>query len=95
MKRAPLLVFYMYIVREPAIYKTVSNRLEFDIPETIEDEIELNKDATKWQYASNERGGDQMGQAAPFRYLMGDLVAFDWWFRPLKRERERESERCA
>ncbi len=44
------------------------------VPETVEDEEELNEDAAKWQYTSHEGGRDRMRQPALVRNLTGDLV---------------------
>ena len=59
-----------------------------NIPETVEDEVELSIDTAKWQYPSNERGEDRMGQTALFGNLTVDLVDFDCLLRPLQTERE-------
>ena len=63
------------------------------IPETVENEEELNKDAAKWKYASHEGGGDRMGQPTLVRNLTRNLVCSHWLLRCLERERERERER--
>ena len=53
------------------------------VPETVEDEEELNEDAAKWQYASHEGGGDGMGQPALVGNLTGNLVCSHWLLRCL------------
>ena len=70
-----------------AVVKISSSVPDFNIPETLEDENELNMDAAIWQDASHERGGDWMGHpVTPTactlmetpRYLTGGLTGFIW-----------------
>lgn len=76
----------MLLLKYQAVYQI------FNIPETLEDEDELNMDAAIWQDASHERGGDWMGHpitptaCTPMetpRYLTGDLTGFNWLLQPL------------
>ena len=71
--------------------------IDFNIPETVKDEEQLNKDAAKWKYTSHKRRGDWTGKPIILGYFTGDLIGFNWPLSPLrkgkKKERERERKR--